>query len=183
MTDVAFQPKTPASLNEHDQLAGYKSAQVWPSDANPHSLAMHYHFCELLGAWNLNPFKRIESIGVAGVDEIAETNGVTLFNFVSSAAREDFLDFYGLDDFVVSKKDGAFYWVTLTNSFGTPEVTAFLDVYKSAMNSLANIEDERTRAIRNDGNKVGFICADHFNARELNELIKIRAAREALATK
>lgn len=182
MTDVAnFNPTIPAKINDHDQLAGHKSAQVWPTDANPHSLAIHYHFCELLAAWNLNPFKRVEAIGVAGVDEIAETKGVTLFNFVSSCAREDFINCYGLEEFVVRKRDAAFYWVTLTNSFGKPEVTEFLDVYKSAMQSLAVIEDERNRAIRNDGNKIGFICADHYVSRELNELMKIKYARDLLA--
>jgi hypothetical protein len=49
------------------------------------------------------------------------------------------------------------------------------------MANLADIENERARAIRTDGNRVGFICVDHFTWRGTLELSRIRQAREALA--
>jgi hypothetical protein len=136
----------------------------------------------------LNPYRRAESQGVATIDEYAEHLGLSRFAFLSKEAREDFLDYYGLTDFVVSRvdadpapsSDNPYWFVTLTNKFHPNDVRAFLDVYKSAMNTLAVIHDERERAIHNDGNKVGFITADHFNQRELTELVKIKAAREQL---
>jgi hypothetical protein len=70
--------------------------------------------------------------------------------------------------------------LVLNNKFAASDVQQFMDIYKSAMNTLAVIHDERERAIVNDGNKVGFICVDHFTAREVAELMRIRQAREKL---
>lgn len=179
-------PTVAAAVDDHDRIAGQKASNNWPSDANKSSRLIHFHFVELLHAWNLNPFRR--ELSTATVDEYAETKGVTRFVFCSKQSLEDFLDFYGLDDFVVHKgetidtPEGSTWWcVHFTNKFGEPEANSFLTTYRDAMNTLAVIHDERERAIVNDGGKVGFICADHFAARETYELMRIRKARESLA--
>lgn len=182
-----LRPTVSASIDDHDTLSGCKTSGNWPREANPLSLRMHFHFVELLEAWNLNPFKRNNDMATATVDEYAETKGVSRFVFVTKESLEDFLDFYGLDDFVIHKgetidtPDGSTYWcVHLANSFGKPEAESFLTTYRSAMNTLSAIHDERERAIQTDGGKIGFICVDHFAARETHELMRIRKAREIL---
>jgi hypothetical protein len=184
-------PKMAADIADHDRLSGYKTSLNWPDELPTHTKHIHFHFVELLEAWNLNPFKR--DMTVSTVDEYAETHGETRFAFCSKESREDFLEFYGLDDFVVRRDDpvdevdvypnanvSKFWLLTLTNKFGKPEVESFLTTYRSAMNTLVAIHDERERAIRNDGGKIGFLCVDHFAARETHELMRIRHAREML---
>lgn len=187
-------PTISADIVDHEVSQGFRSSKAWPPGGTTHhELLIHFHLCELIHGWNLNPYRRDSS--TATVDEYAEHLGITRFAFMSKEAREDFLDYYGLTDFVVSRVDAdpnqnnnqpesnnqPYWFITLTNKFHPASVRDFLDVYKSAMNTLAVIHDERERAIRNDGNKLGFITADHFTAREAAELTRIRAAREKLS--
>ena len=174
----------PASINDHDALNGHSSRTNWPDNLHPVTLKVHFHLCELLHAWNAYPFKRVESFGIAAVDEWSERMGQTRFSFTSEESLTDFLDLYGLDDFEL-KRSGPnngtdFWWLTLTNKFAREDVNEFLKVYAACMNNLAVINDERLRAIRTDGGKVGFICVDHFSAREAAELIRIKQARMIL---
>ena len=183
-------PTVSADIVDHEASTGFRSSNAWPASDETHDshseLLIHFHFCELIHAWNLNPYKRDVSTGTVSVDEYAEHLGISRFAFLSKESREDFLDFYGLDDFVVnrvdadSEKNNPYFFLTLTNKFHPNAVRDFLTVYKTSMNTLAVIHDERERAIRNDGNKVGFITADHFSLREATELTNIRKAREKL---
>jgi hypothetical protein len=173
-------PKMAADITDHDRLSGFKSSAAWPAELPEHTKLIHFHFVELIHAWNLNPFKR-DMPAVASVDESAEAEGRSRFAFVTKGNRDGFLEFYGLDDFVLfEQSDENFFYVELTNKFNREEANQFLTTYRSAMNTLAVIHEERERAIRNDGGKVGFICVDHFAAREVHELMRIRQAREML---
>lgn len=175
-------PKMSADIQDHDRLSGYRTTENWPEHLPHHTKLIHFHFCELVHAWNLNPFRRDTS--TVTIDETAETYGISRVVFSSNTARNDFLDYYALDDFVVrdikSNESSTYFWVELTNKFHPREAQYFLDVYKSAMNTLAVIHDERIRAIRHEGGKIGFITVDHFNAREVNELMRIKQARMEL---
>lgn len=175
-------PQMAADIRDHDHMMGSRTALIWPQHLEVSTMLIHFHFVELLHAWNLNPFKR--DMGVAAVDEFAEEQGVSRFSFTSKESLDDFVDYYELSDFVVSKffaeRSDAFSFLTLSNKFTRDQANEFLDVYKSAMNTLAVINEERTRAIRHDGGKVGFVSADHFNAREKNELNRITFARQKL---
>ena len=180
-------PTISADISDHEVSQGFRSSNAWPPSDDKHDshseLLIHFHLCELIHGWNLNPYRRDTS--TATIDEYAEHLGLSRFAFLSKEAREDFVDYYGLTDFVTSRVDPAsgadqYFYLTLTNKFHPNAVRDFLTTYKSAMNALAVIHDERERAIHNDGNKVGFITADHFTSRELTELTKVRAAREKL---
>jgi hypothetical protein len=174
----------PADIRDHDLLSGNPTSKSWPKSTNSHaSQLIHFHFCELIHAWNLNPFRRIEARGVAAVDELAEERGESLFSFTSKEGRDDFIGYYGLEDFVLPREDKGntpFRWLRLANQFALTDINAFMTTYRNAMMTLSIIHDERLRAIKNDGNKVGFLMTDHFCARELHELMRIRQAREKL---
>jgi hypothetical protein len=169
-------PKMAADITDHDRLSGNRTTENWPEHLPHQTKLIHFHFCELAHAWNLNPFRRDAS--PVSVDESAEAEGRSRLAFCSKVARNDFLDYYSLDDFVLfEREDEHFFYIELTNKFDPREAQVFLNIYRSAMNALAVIHDERTRAIRNDGGKVGFIAVDHFAARETHELMRIKQAR------
>lgn len=173
-------PNLPADVNAHDRSVSDRVLERWPIERTKASRDIHHHFCELIFAWNMNPFK--DEVGVASVDEFAENFGMSRFAFVSKRDADAWLESYGLDDFVVRCDDtsGEFYYVTLSNQFVTSEVNEFLAVYNAAMTSITLLQAERKRAIINDGGRVGFACIDHFAAREVHELLRIKAARENL---
>lgn len=189
-------PQMAMDIVEHDVTTGRRSAENWPDDLPKHTLMIHLHLCELIDSWNINPHRRLESQGVATIDQFAETLGITRFAFTSKEGREDFLEFYGLEDFEVERIDarepreasdgggiipGDPYWyIRLSNKFAKEDVQTFLDVYRSALNTLAALNEERARAIRHDGGRVGFTCIEHFTIQELHELTRIRQAREQL---
>lgn len=174
----------PAQVFDHDNLASHATSTVntWPQNLDGSTLQIHYHFCEMLFAWNVNPFKR--DMGVAAVDSVAESSGVTRFSFTTKESLDDFLDFYALDDFVVRRIDAprsdSFHFVELTNKFLPSDVRQFFAVYRGCMQNLTVINDERRRALINDGNRVGHAFVDHFCAREAHELRTIKLARMTL---
>lgn len=181
-------PTEAANVEAHDYSIGARITQSWPIHLNRSTMRMHMHFCELLYSWNLSPFKRER--GVATVDELAETEGLTRFYFHSKADAGNFIDHFGLEDFVTVEPSQTgtlneltgrpFWFLHLTNKFDTREVHEFLGVYMSAINALKVIYDERRRAVTNDNGQIGFVTAEHFTSREVMELSRIRAAREKL---
>jgi hypothetical protein len=177
--DPAGIPLQPAQVDEHDNFRAIPTRSEWPANLAPSTLKLHLHFCELVDAWNLNPFRR--DTGVASVDQYAETLGKSRFSFTSKIALDDWLEYYMLDDFVVVRNEAtrsqAFHFITLTNKFLPSEIEQFLTTYRDAMQSLTVLEEERRRAIIMDGNKVGHLHVDHFNARETYELMRIKRAR------
>lgn len=190
-----FQCAIPAQITDHDEMAGFPASKAWPSDSSEHSLRLHLHFCELIHAWNLSPYRReAQRSQVASVNQEAETRGESQFSFVSLADRTAFVKHFGLDDFVSDTFDpksgepgvepfteiSHFYLLTLNNKLGRLEINAFFRTYQNAMNNLSIIETERRRAISNDGNRVGFITSEHFAGREMFELSRIRTARVQL---
>lgn len=180
-------PTKAAQIDDHDRLTGYRSSSNWPTYLHANTLQMHWHWCELLEAWNLNPFKRQESFGTATVDESAEAEGITRFVFPSRENRNDFLEAYNLEDFIRHLYDphseGDVFALVLVNNFDKVDAAEFLNILKHATNQLAIIHDERMRAIRNDGGRIGFITADHFNKREAHEMTRITQARNMLGAK
>ncbi|MFG2268083.1 hypothetical protein [Streptomyces sp. NPDC048720] len=172
----------PAQIHDHDSIAMHPVKSVWPSNLAPSSLKMHQHFCELLMAWNINPFR--SDPGTAAVDGVAETSGITRFSFTSRESMDAFIHFYGLRDFIVevvhAKRSDSFHFLTLTNKFLPSDVEKFFTVYRECMMNLTSIQEERMRALRVDGGKIGHAFADHFAARETNELMRIRHARTEL---
>lgn len=180
-------PVKAAHIEDHDRLSGFRSSENWPEWLHHNTLRMHWHWCELLEAWNLNPFKRNQSFGSATVDESAEAQGVTRFAFPSHESAVDFVDAYDLNEFVIGairdRDEHEFVYVTLANNFGRAAETEFFNVLTHATNQLAVIHDERMRAIRNDGGRVGFITVDHFGKREAHEMTRIAQARQMLGAK
>lgn len=180
-------PTKAAQIEDHDRLNGCRSSESWPTWLHANTLRIHWHWCELLEAWNLNPFKRQESFGAATVDESAEAEGITRFVFPNVENRNDFIEAYHLEDFIRHlynpSSEGDFFALTLVNNFDKTDAAEFLNVLKHATNQLAVIHDERMRAIRNDGGRVGFITVDHFNRRELHEMLRITQARNMLGAK
>lgn len=177
-------PIQAAQIEDHDRLTGYRSSDNWPTWMHANTLRIHWHWCELLEAWNLNPFKRQESFGTATVDESAEVNGITRFVFPSLESAKDFADEYDLWEFtvggIVDRNEHEFAYVTLVNNFDRALSAEFLNVVKHATNQLAIIHDERMRAIRNDSGRIGYITVTHFNQREQHEMNRISAARQKL---
>jgi hypothetical protein len=177
-------PKMAADITDHDKLMGNKASLNWPDHLQPETLKLHLHFCELIDGWNLRPDRVGNGTGTATVDEYAETNGVSRFSFVSKADRTNWLTYYFLDDFVADTIDAnhgsPYYFVELRNVYPKSQVRHFLDVYRSAINCLAALNEESQRAIRNDGGKVGFVTVDHFAARQVHELNRISLARQML---
>lgn len=183
-------PVMAANIDDHDKLSGNRTREIWPAELPNSTMQMHFHWCELLHAFNLSVNRR--SFATATVDEYAETMGTSRFVFTSKADRDDFIDRYNLSDFIVevttnehdaitlSENLPVFWWLTLANRFNPEKVTAFLNTYRSAMNTLAIVQEERNRALRNDGGKVGYILADHFSEREMNALTTIGKARQVL---
>ena len=165
---------SPAQIDDHDSFSAHPVKNAWPSNLAPSTLKLHQVF-----AWSLNPF-RLDT-GTASVDQYAETQGKSRFSFTSKIALDDFLEYYMLDDFVVNRTDAsrsdAFHFLTLTNKFLPSEIEQFFAVYRDAINALTVINEERMRAIRFDGNKVGHVFVDHFSARETHELMRIKMAR------
>lgn len=181
-------PKTPADVETHDHFNGDRIAQNWPTELSREAMRVHMHFCELVYAWKLNPART--SHGDATVDEFAESNGISRFIFESRGDAGDFIDHFGLEDFITTwaTKTGAshpvterpFWYIELTNKFAPSDVHEFLGAYNSAIMALSVIYDERRRAVSIDDGKFGFVTADHFTARENIELNKITAARQKL---
>lgn len=181
-------PKVPAAIDEHDHNIGDRAKLNWPVHLQPSTLKVHLHFCELIDSWRINSRRRFGSF--VGVNETAEHEGVSGFNFDSEADLADFLAHYQLNDFVVNRakyevpisyeETRTTHYLTLSNKFTAAEVNGFLDVYKSAVNGLAIIHDERRRATNVDGGRIGFLAVDHFNYRETVELDRITAARSIL---
>lgn len=177
-------PKMAAGIDDHDKLNGNKARSNWPVHKQEQTLKIHLHFCELLDSWNFNPRKRQESLGNATVDEYAETQGKTRFVFCTIEARNDFIEMYQLEDFVVATHDpnvaSAYYFLELANQFSRDDANNFLDVYRQAVNTLAVLNEESQRAIRNDGGKVGFVTCDHYVTLQTFELSRISLARQTL---
>lgn len=172
----------PAQISDHDSISAHPLNGVWPTNLSPSTLKLHQHFVELIATWNANPFRR--DMGTAAVDQFAETLGKSRFSFTTKESLDDFLQFYMLDDFVLTKvhasRSDAFHYLELTNKFLPSEIEQFFTIYRDAMNALAQIEVERNRAIRIDGNRVGYITADHFTQRAAHELHRIMQARQNL---
>jgi hypothetical protein len=179
-----FVVHTPAQIDDHDRLSGYRARTNWPAWLHVNTLNIHMHYCELVQAWNLNPFRRQESFSVVTVDESAEAEGISRFVFCSVESLNDFIDGNELEHLIEKLHEpgpsGAYYWATLRNNFGRDEMQAFMDDYRRSMVELATIQNERMGAIRHDGGKVGYITADHFTSREMYELNRIKAARQKL---
>lgn len=177
-------PKVPAAIDEHDRNVGNRVHNNWPEYLQRSTLQVHLHLCELIDSWRMHPERR--SDGFAGANEVAETEGISAFDFDVVTDRSDFIDHYELDDFVVTQTQyethngEQSYYLVLSNKFTPTEVNGFLDVYKRAINSLAIIADQRRRAMNVDGGKVGFITAEHFSSREAIELKRIEQARSVL---
>lgn len=174
-------PNVGANVSDRDVLNKGQIKERWPDELASHTLLVHYHFHELIFAWNINPYRR--NPGSASVDEYAEQFGLTRLAFCGKADADAFIDHYMLDDFIVKIDDIAgseFYFVTFSNKFATSDVNEFLEVYNSAMNAIAALHQERNRAIRNDGGRVGFACIDHYAQREGQELNRIFYARQKL---
>ncbi|GHF92409.1 hypothetical protein [Streptomyces griseosporeus] len=172
-------PKMPADIADHDSTRGWRTALDWPAHLPQHTLKIHYHFCELLTAWNLNPNRRDTS--TVTIDESAEALGITRFVFCSNKGRDDFLDFFSLDDFVVRLwDDGTYAWLELTNKFNKAEAEQFLTTLRECVNMLSVIQEERNRAIRNDNGKIGYVLVEHFTSREFDVLLRIKQARSML---
>lgn len=169
-------PKLPFDVSDHDKLCGQRSATNWPDYLPRHTLLVHSHWCELLHSWNLNPFRTEDR--EACVDIGAETTGMTCFIFPTKADANDFLDYNSIDDFVedLFESTGTFCLI-LKNKFDEEKAKTFFSTYSSAMNALAIVEEERRRAIRNDGGKVTYVSVQHFSDREIFHLLRIKQAR------
>lgn len=173
-------PKLPGHAEVHANNVHTR----WPLHLPYQTYRIHIHLRELLYAWNLSPCNT--GGRDSSVDEFAETEGITRFVFSGRSDPGNFMDFHGLNDFLVgeieglSSPAGSFFYLTLTNKFHEDDVNKFLGVYGRSINTLAIIYEERRRAVQMDGGKIGFITADHFTTREQIALNNLRAAREAL---
>jgi hypothetical protein len=167
-------PNVAANVTDHDVLNGAKVRQRWPSELSHVTYKVHLHFLELIFAWNLR------SIDTTTVDEYAESFGISRFVFTNEQSRSDFVDYYDLSDFVVGETADGFHYLTLTNKFSDADVNEFLAVYDSAMSALSQLHTERLNAIRIDGGRIGYICIDHYSARETAEINRIQSARQKL---
>lgn len=177
-------PKVPAPISQHDESIGNRVKMAWPDHLQRSTMYIHMHLCELLYAWNLNPYRIADERAI--VDEHSETMGLTRFIFPTQGDANAFTNHYGIVDFLVNgqvERDTEGYpcWVaTFTNRFERDQVNAFLEIYNAAIMKLVVIHDERRRAVSMDNGKYGFITVDHFNQREAIELTRISAARELL---
>lgn len=176
-------PKVPATVTQHDHSIGDRVKLNWPAHFQASTMYIHMHLCELLYAWNLNPYR--PALSAATVDEYSETLGLTRFVFPTRGDAQAFINQYAIIDFVVSEQfspeDNEAAWaVTFTNRFERDEVNGFLEIYNRAVVALTTIYDEQRRAVSIDNGKFGFVTADHFTTRETIELAKIRTAREKL---
>lgn len=185
-------PKIPQSIDAHDKVTGCRSQNNWPQEFHRSTLIVHLHLCELLFAWRLRPEgKHADKVSV---DEYAETLGRSRFIFGSKSDAGDFIDHYGLEDFVLtepkatgqteSTPDGksvtVFYFVEFTNKFHRDDVNDFIRAYNLHLLNLSVVYEERRRAVSIENGKFGYVHADHFSEREVHELNAIRAAREKL---
>lgn len=176
-------PKIPAAIDEHDRSVGNRVHRNWPSHFQTSTLTIHLHFCELIDSWRIHPARTQRFTSYLGVAEEAEVKGNSAFNFDNKDDLNAFLEFYQLDDFIVSRdsfegvNNRKFYHLILSNKFTPDEVNRFMNVYKSAINRLAGIAEERRRAINLDGGRVGFLTIDHFSFQEQVELNHILTAR------
>lgn len=182
----------PAQVDERDGFALSPVANSWPPNLAVSTSKLHHHFCELVYAWNMNPFKRRnpdaepspESIGVAAVDVTAEAEGRSRFSFLSKQDLDDFLDHYTLDDFVLhvieASRSDAFCFVELNNKFLHSNIEQFFTIYRDAMMNLTVVEEQRRRALVMDGNKVGHVFVDYYTEVAVHEMNRIKAARQTL---
>lgn len=189
----AAQVTRAAQVTDHDMFSTNSASTRWPQGnvvesngdySSDLSIHMHQHFCELLAAWNLNPARTFQQ--AAYVYQDAELHGQSKFIFFNRESANGFIDTYKLNPFIINYTyvSGEPYSAVLhlANKFPLGDIREFLTVYRSAINNLATIHDERNTAIKYDGGKVGFMTVDHFYRREVVELERIAKARFELAT-
>lgn len=154
---------------------------VWPKDYKEHTKQMHLHWCELLDTYKFHP-DRADMNSSPSINQNAEMDGLTIFEFANHYEALEFISFFKLHDFVESSgaAEGVNY-IQLRNCFNSAAAHEFLQKYTTAIRNLTVIHQERMRAVAIDNGYVGYLSSDHFNVRERIQIRHIDAARYCLS--